>query len=163
MPRSKPKTAEEVVRELERDPTYQKRRAEQDAAVARRAAEAASDEEQIVGELRAAGVRVNSVYDFIEVVTPVEAVPVLLRHLTQSHTPVIREGLLRALAYSHLRAPALGGLKDLFRAAHDPGERWLIANAIAAMAALEDVRDLSGIDEYAKLFKRTPPKRRGKR
>ena len=164
MPRSKRKTAKELVDELERDPIYRKRRAARDSATDKRAVEAVLDEAGLVRELGATGVHVDSVYDFVnDVITPLQAVPVLLRHLELPHMPSIREGLLRSLAYSHLRPSALGRLKDLFRATAEPGERWLIANSIAAMATLKDVTDLAGVTEYAKLFKRTPRKQRDKR
>jgi len=160
----KRKTAKEFVEELERDPVYRERRAAREAETAKRAVEAVQDEASLVRELGIAGVSVDSVYDFVnDVVTPLQAVPVLLRHLDVPHIPAIREGLLRSLAYSHLRPSALDRLKDLFRAAPEPGERWLIANSIAAMATLKEVADLPGVNEYAKLFKRTPRKQRGKR
>ena len=164
MPRSRPKTAKEFVGELERDPVHKERRAVQDAALAKRAAEAAADEASLVRDLEDAGVSVTSVYDLVnDVITTPHAVPVLLGHLGRPHLPVIREGILRALAYSHLRQGALSSLKDLFSGATEPGERWLIANAMAAMATLKELSELAGINEYAGLFKHTPSKQRRKR
>src|SRR2546427_10098759 len=164
MPRSKRKTAKEFVDELQQDPVYRERSAAREAARDKRAVESVLDEADLVRELAGAGVHVDSVYDFLnDVITPLRAVPVLLRHLELPHIPAIREGLLRSLAYSHLRPSALGHLKARFRATVEPGERWLVANAIAAMASLKEVADLPGVAEYAKLFKHTPRKRRGKR
>ena len=164
MPRSKRKTAKELVDELERDPIYRKRRAARDSATDKRAVEAVLDEAGLVRELGATGVHVDSVYDFVnDVITPLRAVPVLLRHLELPHIPAIREGLFRSLAYSHLRSSALDHLKAHFQATVEPGERWLVPNAIAAMATLKEVADLPGVTEYANLFKHTSRKQRGKR
>src|SRR6266566_4055211 len=164
MPRSKRKTAKEFVDELQQDPVYRERSAAREAARDKRAVESVLDEASLVRELAGAGVHVDSVYDFVnDVITPLRAVPVLLRHLELPHIPAIREGLFRSLAYSHLRSSALDHLKAHFQATVEPGERWLVANAIAAMATLKEVADLPGVTEYAKLFKHTSRKQRGKR
>ena len=102
----KRKTAKEFVEELERDPLYRERRAAREAATAKRAGEAVQDEASLVRELGIAGVYVDSVYDFVnDVVTPLQAVPVLLRHLDVPHIPAIREGLLRSLGKA-VKTPA---------------------------------------------------------
>src|SRR5256885_10630574 len=64
------------------------RRAAREAETAKRAVEAVQDEASLVRELGIAGVSVDSVYDFVnDVVTPLQAVPVLLRHLrSEEHT-----------------------------------------------------------------------------
>lgn len=115
MPRKKPKTAAEFSADLERDPEYQVglARREQDAEAQGEAA--ASDEQSLVADLQDSGIRIQSVYDLVnEITTPPEAVPHLLRHLDVPHLPIVREGILRALAYSHLRTDALESLKRFF-------------------------------------------------
>jgi hypothetical protein len=159
--RPKRKTAAEFAQELERDPSYVAARAERERAVAQQAAAVAADEAGLLADLRSAAVHVGSVYDFVnDTPTPVQAVPILFAHILKPHHPRVREGALRALAYSHLRDVALGPLKELFTNATDPSERWLIANSLAAMASRKDLADLRGIQEYSNLFKRTPGKRR---
>jgi hypothetical protein len=154
MGRPKSKTAAEVVAELANDPEYQKRLAEREAVAAAQGAAATEDERDLVADLGAAGVAVSSVYDFVgEKVAPTTAAPVLVRHLSVPHIRVVREGIIRALSCGHLRAQALHALKSGFSASNEQSERWLFANALAAMAKLEDLRpELPGIDEFAELF-----------
>jgi len=156
VPRKKSKTAADFSAELERDPEYQGRLARIQRAAEAQSEAAASDEQSLVADLRNAGIRVQSVYDLVnERTTPPDAVPHLFRHLDLPHLPIVREGILRALAYSHLRPAALEPLKNLFTELQVIGERWLAANAIATMASFSEVRDsVPGIEEYAALFKR---------
>jgi hypothetical protein len=156
--RKKPKTAIEFSAELERDPEYQaaRTRIQRDAEAQGKAA--AQDERSLIADLERAGITIQSVYDLVnDKVTPVEAVPQLLRHLEVPHTAIVREGILRALAYSHLRADALDFLKQFFTRSQVPYERWLTANALATMAPLAELRtSVPGIEEFAELFRRTP-------
>ena len=170
----KPISAADLVSELEGNTAYLHRRA---MLSERSAREVAEDQAALVQDLAAAGISVNSVYDFVTVQparvtsgrdfdkrieTPIEAVPVLLRHLERRHLPVVREGLLRALSRPHLRDAALVPLMRLFQLTQDSNERWLIANAISSMARFKDVSELSGIAEYRGLFKKTPGKHRAR-
>ena len=150
--------------ELQHDPIYLERRAAREREAAARGAAVAADEVGLLAELRSAGVQLQSVWGFVgDTRTPPLAVPILLAHLLQPHHPALREGIIRSLAYSHLRDAALPQLKELFVHATDQDERWLIANSLAAMASLRELSDLPGIRDYSKLFKKTPAKRRPKR
>jgi hypothetical protein len=147
--------------ELERDPVYVARRTAQERAAAAQGAAVAGDELGLLAALRSVGVRVRSVWAFVsDTPTPPQAVPILLAHLLQPHHPVLREGIIRSLAYGHLRDAAFPHLKGLFAHATNPDERWLIANSLAAMASLRELEGLEGIREYSKLFRKTPAKRR---
>jgi len=159
MPPRRSKTAAEFVRELQRDPQYVARQAVLRAEAEQRAAAIAQDEAPLVRELAESGIDVRSVWDFGTLVTPPAAVPIVLRHLTLTHHPRVREGLIRALAYSHLRAQALEPLKEFFRSESDPDVRWLLANSLAAMAKYREVSDLVGIAEFRGLFRLTPQSR----
>ncbi len=152
---SRSKTAQELAAELANDPEYQKRLTERQAAAATQGAAAAQDEQELLAELRSAGVAVGSVYDFVgKSVAPAAAAPVLVGHLSVPHVRVIREGIIRALSCSHLRLYALDALRSGFAQTQDQMERWLFANALAAMATLDELRpDLAGITEYADLFR----------
>jgi hypothetical protein len=151
---SRSKTAAEVMAELANDPEYQKRLAERQDTASAQGAAAAQDEQELVAELQAAGVSVGSVYDFVgRSVAPPAAAPVLVKHLSVPHIRVVREGIIRALSCSHLRSYALDALKSGFAQSGDRTERWLFANALAAMASLDELRpQLAGIAEYAELF-----------
>jgi crotonobetainyl-CoA:carnitine CoA-transferase CaiB-like acyl-CoA transferase len=154
MGKSKGKTAKEVVAELAQDPAYQARLAERQAQAEAQGVAAAKDEEQIVAEFRAAGVAAASVYDFVgKQATPTAAAQVLVRHLSTPHIRVVREGIVRALSFKHLRSVALNALMDGFRQSTASSERWLFANALAAMASLAELTSqLPGISEFAELF-----------
>ena len=161
MPRKKSKSAAEFSAELERDPQYQGRLARIDRNADIQGETAASDERALVADLQKYGIRIHSVYDLVnDITTPPEAVPDLLRHLDVPHLAIVREGILRALAYSHLRATALEPLKEFFARSQVAGERWLAANALATMASLAELRtSVSGIEEFGQLFNGAPRRR----
>jgi hypothetical protein len=158
VPRKKPKAAIEFRAELDRNHEYQDRLVRIQLRAEAQGEAAADDERALIADLGSAGIAIQSIYDFVsDRVTPLEAVPHLLRHLEVPHITVVREGILRALAYSHLRASALDPLKQLFARAELPYERWLAANALATMASLSELRSsVSGIEEFAQLFNGTP-------
>jgi hypothetical protein len=57
------------------------------------------EEEPILIDLRAVGWDVNSVWDLVNTSIPYpEAIPILLKHLTQPYSDRIKEGIARALA-----------------------------------------------------------------
>jgi len=104
-------------------------------------------------ELRAVGVEVRTVYDLVDdTVTPLAAVPVLVRHLQLPHEVITLEGIVRALSYSHLRSQALEPLKVWFAGRRARVQRWIAANALASMADLDELDDLEGIHEFRDLF-----------
>ena len=163
MPKRPPKTAAELMEELGADPAHQRQRAEREAAQAERSRRIAADEAPLIADLARAGVQVESIYDFVNRIrTPESAVPVLLAHLRVPHLAVIREGLLRALSYRHLRASVQETLERIFVDLVDQHERWLTANALAVMAEYAELaRRLPGIDDYEELFVRSEaPQRR---
>lgn len=154
MDNPKSKTAAEFKAELDNNPEYLRRLAERQSAATAQGAAAAEDERNLVAELRAAGVSASSVYDFVgERVAPLAAAPVLVKHLAAAHIRVVREGIIRALSCSHLRPLAFEALRAGFSQSTEPSERWLFANALAAMATLKELQpELAGIAEYAELF-----------
>jgi hypothetical protein len=79
-------------------------------------------------------------------------------HLGQAHHPRVWEGIVRALSAPAARAEALGPLREAYRAETAPERRWLLANALGAMASFVEVGDLDGIAEHRSLFRRVPPK-----
>jgi hypothetical protein len=66
---------------------------------AERSARRRVEEEPILADLRAIGWEVKSVWDLVNTSTPYpEAIPILLKHLTQAYSDRTREGIARALA-----------------------------------------------------------------
>ena len=133
-------------------------RAPQEGAEAprrRHSAELEVDEGPLRGDLAAAGVRVATVYDFVDGdAPPVEAVPVLIRHLREPHDRRLYEVILQALSYPQLRAVALEPLTVWFLEQQDRVMRWVGANALASMATLEELDAVAGIYEFRDLFDR---------
>jgi hypothetical protein len=76
----------------------------------------------------------------------------LVRHLNTPHLRNIREGVIRALGVPAARVLAFESLRAAYQVERDPSLRWVIANALAGMVRFDEVRDLPGIEEYAKLF-----------
>jgi hypothetical protein len=147
-------TASELMKQLESDPPWVADREERDARHAARAEALDADEASLIADLAAAGICVESVYDFVgKGSAPPSSLPVLLRHLNAGHLPVLREGVIRALGIPSARALALEPLCAAYRAERDPSMRWLIANALAGMAHFDEVKGLPGIEEYAPLFR----------
>lgn len=57
------------------------------------------EEKPILADLAAIGLKVNSVWDLVNTSDPYpEAIPILLKHLTQDYSDRIKEGIARALA-----------------------------------------------------------------
>src|ERR1043165_213162 len=99
MKKRKPRTADELMAELEADPKWVADRARLDAEFERQEAELARAEAPLVAELRGAGYPVESVWDLVTTRDryPI-AVPILVEHLQRPYPGRIREGIARALA-----------------------------------------------------------------
>ena len=117
------------------------------------------DEVSLVADLNSLGVPVASVWDFVndDVIPPVDAVPVFVQHLTLvPHHKGVREGILRALAHSHLKEAAEEPLRRLYGAVETEGEQWLVANALASMTRYREVQDLPAIEQHRGLWHHVP-------
>lgn len=90
---------------------------------------------------------------------PLDAILILVAHLSEPHHPRIWEGIVRALSIKRARDLAFESLKRFYVAETVESRRWLLANAIGAMAKFTEVKDLPGIKEYRVLFNkpRKPP------
>lgn len=145
-------TAEEFMRELQADSEYLAMRAAKDAQHAERSERIAADEAPLLAELAQAGVVASSVFDFVgRRPAPSAAHPVLVAHLRLNHHARVREGIIRALGVPTARQLAFEPLRAAYLAEPHAG-RWVIANALAGMARLDEVADLPGIEEYSALF-----------
>src|SRR3712207_4152728 len=94
-----PKTAAELMTELESDPDYVARRRRRDRELQQRTATLREAEAPLVGDLHRAGFDVASAWDLANTSTPYpEALPVLVEHLQRPYPDRVREGIARALA-----------------------------------------------------------------
>ena len=152
--------ASELVRRLEQDPNYQARVAERQANIDALSQVYRADEAALVAQLRARGIAIESVWDFVSTTdAPLSAIPILVAHLSQSHHPRVWEGIVRALSAKSARDGAFEPLKHFYVTETVESRRWLLANAIGAMAKFTEVKELPGIKQYRVLFNkpRKPP------
>jgi hypothetical protein len=141
------------MRQLSADPRWVAEQEQREARHAATAARLKADEASILSDLAGTGIAVASVYDLLKTpCRPMEVVAVLVRHLNVPHLPNVRAGVIRALGVPAARELAFEPLRAAYRAERDPSLRWLIANALAGMARFEEVRELQGVEEHAKLF-----------
>ncbi len=93
------------------------------------------EDQAIAAALYRVGVEVDSVFDFTDRRTPVEAIPVLVELLAQDFEPWMKDGIVRALTQRNARKEAAGPLLTEFR--RTPGDatpKWTIGNAMSEMA-----------------------------
>jgi hypothetical protein len=148
--------AGETDRQTSNDQSYSSKLAEQRERVEALAAACALDERELLLELRDAGVRVTSVWDFIALGgAPPAAVPILVAHLARDHHDRIWHGIVRSLTVQHARGSALTVLCELYRSESAHDRRSLLAHAIGAMAELDEVRDLPDIENFHSVFRTT--------
>ena len=155
-------TASELVDRLELDPNYQARAAERQANIDALSQVDRVDEAALVAQLRARGIAVESVWDFVSTTdAPLDAIPVLVAHLSEPHRPRVWEGIVRALSIKRARDGAFEALKRFYAAETLESRRWLLANAIGTMAKFTEVKELPEIGQYRTVFNRPrkPPHR----
>ncbi|GAB4012012.1 hypothetical protein [Nocardioides ultimimeridianus] len=138
-------SATELMAQLQSDPDFQRRSAEDDARREEDGRSLREAESPIVAALQAHGVRVRSIWDLVGTSEPYpEALPVLIEHLERGGYPErVMEGLGRALAVK----PAVAywdRLKACWLRPRDAGEEEGVAAALAACATPMQVDDLIG-------------------
>jgi hypothetical protein len=138
--KDRPKTAAELMAELQKDPDYLARarfREQQQRANTEAYAKAAGP---LLTELDQAGFRVGSIGELRQRETPYHAgVPILLRWLPRVDHPPLKEDIVRTLSVPWAGPSAAPALIAEFKRAgtDDPAGtslRWAIANALAVVA-----------------------------
>lgn len=141
MKRRKQITAQELMDDLDSDPEWRAMREERQRKREERKAALEADESGLVGELRAAGFDIDSVWDFVNS-TPnpyweqrfigeyPAAYPLLIQHLDVPHLARVREGIIRALTVKDGGPDLERALLTQFRLEQDPNLRWVLANAL---------------------------------
>lgn len=149
MTKRPPKTAGELMAELERNPEYVARRAEEEKA--RLEIERASRAEQapLLRDLAAVGTRVETVWDLVNSPNNYsEAIPVLTEHLERPYSAGIKEGIARALSIRSAGRAAYDAIVREYRRSPDPspqGVKFALANAMSVVA------DRSAVDELMQI------------
>ncbi len=142
--RRKPTSAAELMAKLKSDTDYKARVAERDRKIEERAAVERTEEEDLVSELREAGLDVGSVWNLVNTPAPYPtAIPILLEHLRRDYSDRTKEGIARALAVPEARV-GWSLLVTEFKQSKDTttiGLKWALACALGAAgddAALDD-------------------------
>ena len=148
MPKGKPKTVEEFVRELEQDPAYWERRREQEKHWAQMMDDSRKRAAPVIADLKAAGFNVRGVGDLnrCEKLDYQRAIPILLRWLARTDDPRLRSGIARTLTHKWAKPVAAPALVHAFRTLEHPlglyrglehpvgNAKWTIGNALEVVA-----------------------------
>ena len=162
MKRRKSITAGELMAQLNGDPEYLARIAEQDRQIAKFVAEVAEEEDRIAREAAKLGYEISSVWDFVNnaphhflprpfVGSYERAYPMLVRHLRLPHHPRIREGIIRSLTVKDGGQLVSAALYHEFITEKDSGLKWVLANALRSAMPLKERKQHP---EIAKVLKR---------
>ncbi len=137
-----PKTAAELLAELEANPEWIADRAARDAAFEAESARLRAAEQPVLEALRQVGVDVPEVWSLLEGDRRYpEAIPILLEHLARPYPPAIREGLARALGTPDAR-PIWHTLAARYFAESDERVKDGLATAVAATVTDMTLDDL---------------------
>jgi hypothetical protein len=137
-------TAEELQRQVDPIPEYQKMTKEKEEKMRIFKAELDKDEEGLVKEINQKGFDIDSVWDLVNNVKHPfldnkftgpykEVYSILVDHLDKPHHPRIREGIIRALTEKDAREIAKDKLLDNFYNEKDKNLRWVLANALTTI------------------------------
>jgi hypothetical protein len=132
-------TAEELMRQLEGDPDFVRRKAERERELAERAAKSKKEQAMLLRDLSAVGVKVSTVWDLVNTsASYTVALPILLDHLKRPYSDGIREGIARALAVRATRPIGWSLLVDEFSKTELSNERVKDGLAVALAGASDD-------------------------
>lgn len=141
-----PKTAAELMRELEQNAEYVEQRNIEESA--RRQTERSLREEEgpLLEALSQVGISVGSVWDLVNSENSYRhALPVLAEHLERSYPARIKEGIARALTVPHAGPKVCAALLREFRRTRDlspQGVKFALANALSVVAEEDSMDDL---------------------
>ncbi len=134
----RPKTAAEMMAELENDPDYIARMKSQEERRLQAVEESQRNANPILLDLASAGLYVESVADlFNRKMNYEKAIPILISWLPRVVDPHVKQDVIRALTVVWAKPFAAPLLIKEFQKAVDPsgtGIRWVIANALAVVA-----------------------------
>lgn len=148
--KSSNKTAAELMAELQNNESYQEliqKKEKERQEVKKKLRE---DEEQLILDLDAMGVKVSSVWDLVNTTSNYKnAVPVLINHLSKSYPNKIKEGIIRALAVNEAKGLAGSTLLEEFYKVpiENKNLRWVIGSTMEVVISEKE------IDEVIKIVK----------
>jgi len=153
---SKSITAADLMRQLEGDPEWVRKRDERERRHRDHVRMLADSEAPLVADLNAAGFAVKSIHELILSPNSVQvAIPLLTEHLQRDYDKSIREGIFRAFGIRDARELVGDLLISEFRQQEDENMRLVIVEALSQMYDLADVIHLDGIQEFKDLFEKS--------
>ena len=140
----KQKTAAELLKELESDPEYKRKKKSQANIIKRLNVELSKDEKQLVSELNKSLKQINchvdSVWDLVNSVNSYQVVyPILNKHLDLEHHKRIREGIIRALTIKDVGENIKENFLRHFKRETDPDLKWVISNALKTIMSPKEM------------------------
>ena len=133
--KSPPKSAAELMAELQRDPEYVARMRQRDQQQRANIENYSRIAGPVLKELGARGYRVNTIGELIQGKTEYRsAVPILLHWLPRISDPQVKEDIVRTLSVPWAKPTAAPTLIEEFRKADNVELRWAIANGLAVVA-----------------------------
>lgn len=133
----RPKSAAELMSELQRDPEFVARQKQQEDERRRNLESYRTAARDVLADLAAAGFEVEAIGDLRRLGTPYpQAVPVLLHWLPRVRDAAVKEDIVRTLSVPWA-TDAASLLVSAFEQAEDPtgtGLRWAIGNALEVLA-----------------------------
>jgi HEAT repeats len=133
--KSPPKSAAELMAELQKDPEYVARMRQREQQQRSNVENYSRIAEPILKELGARGYRVNTIGELVQGKAEYRsAVPILLHWLPRITDPQVKEDIVRTLSVPWAKPTAAPGLIDEFRKADNAELRWAIANGLAVIA-----------------------------
>lgn len=137
--------AEDFLAKLANDSEYQRMLRDKELQREQLQNELAADEAELVTEIRANGVEVQSIWDLVNTEAGYRsAIPTLLKHLAVAHHPRTLQGIVRALTTPEAKDVAFTPLVRLFRKTDDADceLKWLLGAAIAEATTEENVNEV---------------------
>ena len=134
----RPKTAAELMAELQEDPAYIARMQQRELQERENVEAYVKAAKPILADLGVIGFRVNSIGELRQSGANYRAaIPTLLQWLPKVSYPPLKEDIVRTLSVPWARPAAAPALIEEFKRADDPagtGIRWTIANALEVVA-----------------------------
>jgi hypothetical protein len=142
-------TAAQHMAQLEQDPQWMARHQAQEAERMRREQALRKEQENLLADLKSAGIQVHSVWDFVNTADKYPAaIPTLLRHLTLPYSKRTKDGVVRALTVDYAGREVLAELIKQFHEQTDSSAnslKWVLGNAISQVARPADAETVIGL------------------
>lgn len=151
-----PKSADELMTELERDPEYQARIAAKERVRLARVAQNREDAAPVIADLRRAGFEVDSVRELLTKKLDFrKAIPLLLGWLPRIANADVKESIVRTISVPFAKPVAARPLAEEFRRTQEGAAslRWAIGNALDVVAddsVADDMIELAKDRRYGK-------------